>query len=128
MPGLTPPGQPHRSATQEHHAMPLFTVEVAGRPVLVFSEESRDSAQEILASLIGPDLLEFESDGMPVWDGAAPLLVRDADAVETVRWEQGLAEAREESAGDEDGPGDGDDFAVFLIDLDEEGEEADEEA
>src|SRR3954471_5900509 len=107
--------------------MLLFTVEVAERPVLVFSETSRDSAQEILASLIGPDLQEFESDGVPVWDGAAPLSVRDADPVETIRWEQGLEEARADSADEEDGPGDGDDFAVFLIDLDEEGEEEDEE-
>ncbi|TDH63353.1 hypothetical protein E2C06_05790 [Dankookia rubra] len=107
--------------------MPLFTVEVASRPVLVFSETSRDSAEEILASLIGPDLQEFESEGVPVWDGEAPLAVRDADPVETTRWEQGLAEAQEDSAGEEDGPGDGDDFAVFLIELDEEGEEADGE-
>ena len=107
--------------------MPLCTVEVAGRPVLVFSEASRESAQEILASLIGPDLQEFESDGVPVWDGEAPLTVRDANPVETTRWEQGLAEAQEDTAGDEDGPGDGDDFAVFLIDLDEEGEEEDGE-
>ena len=107
--------------------MPLFTVEVAGRPVLVFSEASQASAEEILASLIGPDLQEFECDGVPVWDGEAPLAVRDADPVETTRWEQGLAEAQEDSAGDPDGPGDGDDFAVFLIDLDEEGEEEDGE-
>ena len=107
--------------------MPLFTVEVAGRPVLVFSEASRDSAEEILASLIGPDLQEFESEGVAVWDGEAPLTVRDANPVETTRWEQGLAEAQEDSAGDEDGPGDGDDFAVFLIELDEEGEEEDGE-
>ena len=109
--------------------MPLFTVEVAGRPVLVFSETSRDAAQDILVSLIGPDLQEFESDGLPVWDGEAPLAVRDADPVETLRWEQGLAEAQEDGGGAEDGPGEGDDFAVFLIDLDEEGEEeGDEEA
>jgi hypothetical protein len=107
--------------------MSLFTVEVAGRPVLVFSEASRDSAEEILASLIGPDLQEFESEGVAVWDGEAPLTVRDANPVETTRWEQGLAEAQEDSAGDEDGPGDGDDFAVFLIELDEEGEEEDGE-
>jgi hypothetical protein len=107
--------------------MPLFTVEVADRPVLVFSEASRESAQDILASLIGPDLQEFESNGVPVWDGEAPLAVRDANPVETMRWEQGLEEARADSAGEEDGPGDGDDFAVFLIDLDEEGEDADDE-
>ena len=106
--------------------MPLFTVEVAGRPVIVFSEESRDSAQEVMVSLIGPDLQDFESEGTPVWDGTAPLLLRDADPVESLRWEQGLAEAKEES---EEEP-DGEDFAVFLIELDDEAEpeEDDEEA
>ena len=106
--------------------MPLVTVEVAGRPVIVFSEESRDSAQEVMVSLIGPDLQDFESEGAPVWDGTAPLLLRDADAVESLRWEQGLAEAKEES---EEEP-DGEDFAVFLIELDDEAEpeEDDEEA
>jgi hypothetical protein len=103
--------------------MPLFTVEVAGRPVIVFSEESRTSAEEILTSLIGPDLQDFTADGVPVWDGEAPLVLRDADPVESTRWEQGLAEAQE--AGD--GEADGEDFAVFLIDLDEEGEEEEDE-
>jgi hypothetical protein len=102
--------------------MPLFTVEVAGRPVIVFSEESRDSAQEVAQSLIGPDLQQFESDGAPVWDGTATLAVREADAVESTRWTQGLAEAQEETDGEQDG----EDFAVFLIELDEE--EDDEEA
>ena len=40
--------------------MALFTVEVAGRPVLVFSEEDRGAAEEHLVSSIGPDLLDFE--------------------------------------------------------------------
>ena len=95
--------------------MALFTVEVSGRPVLVFSEEDRGAAEELLASAIGPDLLDFEEGGRPVWDGEEELTVRDARPEEEARWEQGLAEARQD-----DGSGDADDesHAVFLIDVD----------
>ena len=103
--------------------MALFTVEVAGRPVLVFTEESRASADELVTSLIGPDLQEFEAGGEPVWDGEAELTVRDANPVETERWEQGFEDAKDGGAGQ-----DPDDFAVFLIELDEEDEDGDAEA
>ena len=94
--------------------MALFTVEVSGRPVLVFSEEDRGAAEELLASTIGPDLLDFEEDGRPVWDGEEELAVRAANPEEAARWEQGLADTRED-----DGSGEADDAdesqAVFLI-------------
>ena len=97
--------------------MALFTVEVAGRPVLVFSEEDRGAAEELLASSIGPDLLDFEEteDGRPVWDGEAEFTVRDARPEEEARWQQGLAEAMQD-----DGSGGADEksHAVFLIEVD----------
>ena len=95
--------------------MALFTVEVSGRPVLVFSEEDRGAAEELLASSIGPDLLDFEEDGRPVWDGEEELTVREARPEEAAHWEQGLAEARQD-----DGSGEADDesHAVFLIEVD----------
>ena len=97
--------------------MPLFTAEVAGRPVLVFSEEDRGAAEELLVSSIGPDLLDFEEaeEGRPVWDGEEELTVREARPEAAARWEQGLAEARRE-----DGSGEADDesHAVFLIEVD----------
>lgn len=106
--------------------MALFTVEVAGRPVLVFSEDSRDAAEELATSLIGPDLQEFESGGQPLWDGEAPLSVREADAEESARWQQGFDEAQDQDAAGDDP----EEFAVFLVDLDadDEDEEDDEEA
>jgi hypothetical protein len=103
--------------------MTLFTVEVAGRPVLVFAEETRESAEELLSTLIGPDLQEFESEGRPLWDGEAALAVREADAAETTRWEEGLADAQESGSIGEDA----DDFAFFLVELDEEEEDEDSE-
>ena len=67
--------------------MALFTVEVSGRPVLVFSEGNRRAAEELLASAIGPDLLDFEEEeGRPVWDGEEGLTVREAHPEEAARW------------------------------------------
>ena len=105
--------------------MALFTVEVSGRPVLVFSEEDRGAAEELLASAIGPDLLDFEEDGRPVWDGEEELTVREARPEEAARWEQGLTEAREDDgSGDEDGEDD-EGQAVFLIEAVDAGAEED---
>ena len=107
--------------------MALFTVEVAGRPVLVFSEEDRGAAEELLVSSIGPDLLDFEEaeEGRPVWDGEEELTVREARPEEAARWEQGLAEAREDDgSGDEDDEDD-EGQAVFLIEAVDAGAEED---
>ncbi len=96
--------------------MALFTVEVAGRPVLVFSEEGRGAAERLLVSSIGPDLLDFEEEeGRPVWDGEEELTVREARPEEAARWEQGLAEARED---DSSGEADEESHAVFLVEVD----------
>ncbi len=66
--------------------------------------------------VIGPDLLGFVEAGQPLWDGDMELLVREANPKEVTRWEQGFAEA-EESASREQDP---EDYAVFLVDVDEE--------
>ena len=104
--------------------MALFTVEVQGRPVLVFSEESQGAAETLVGTTIGPDLAEFEEDGEPVWDGEAELLVRDAEPAEAAQWEEGFAEAmRTDGAGEEDRTG----YAVFLIEVDGPIEEDDDD-
>ncbi len=101
--------------------MALFTVEVSGRPVLVFSEGSRRAAEELLASAIGPDLLDFEEEeGRPVWDGEEELTVREAHPEEAARWEQGLAEAKQDDGSGERAP---EGYAVFLIEVDADTEE-----
>ena len=108
--------------------MALFTVEVQGRPVLVFSEESQGAAETLVGSTIGPDLAEFEEDGEPVWDGEAELLVRDAEPAEAAQWEEGFAEAmRSDGAGEVERNG----YAVFLIEVDgpieEDGDDEEED-
>ncbi len=44
------------------------------------------------------------------------LLVREANPKEVTRWEQGFAEAEESASGEQDP----EDYAVFLVDVDEE--------
>ncbi len=107
--------------------MPLFTLEVSGRPVLVFSEDDRGAAEELATSSIGPDLLDFEEEGRPVWDGEEELSVREATSEEAARWEQGRAEAQQDAdAADGDDEGEGSDgFAVFLIEVVDAGAEED---
>ena len=103
--------------------MAPFTVEVSGRPAIALSEEGRAAAEELRASAIGPDLLDFEEEGgRPVWDGEEELTVREARPEEAARWEQGLAEAGEDGgSGDEDDEGQ----AVFLIEVVDAGAEED---
>ena len=99
--------------------MALFTVEVSGRPV-VFSDDDRARAEELVASAIGPELLVFEEAGTPVWDGEDELTVREAGPEEAARWERGLPGAqRRDGAGGRVPEG----YAVFLIEVDPDPEE-----
>ena len=100
--------------------MALFTVEVSGRPVIVFSDDDRARAEELVASTIGPELLVFEEAGTPVWDGEDELTVRGAVPEEVARWERGLPGAQRP-----DGPGEPvpEGYAVFLIEVDPDPEE-----
>jgi hypothetical protein len=98
--------------------MPLYVIEIAGEPILVFPEETLALAQEEAATgNVTEALQEFERDGKPVWDGEAPLIVREANEEETGHYETGFAEATEDGEiSDEDR----DEFAVFLIETDDE--------
>lgn len=100
--------------------MKLFTIEVAGRPLLVFPESDSGAAEELAVSSIGPDLLEFEADGEPLWDGEENLLVREAGPDEVSRWEQGFSAAK---AGSDAGEIEADGYAVLLVDVDTDEDE-----
>lgn len=105
--------------------MALFTVEVEGRPILVFSEEDREAAEDLVSSTIGPDLLDFEEDGSPVWDGEGELSVREADAAETAQWKAGFASSH--PLGDSETPEEEEGYAVFLIEVDPPEDEEEED-
>jgi len=97
--------------------MPLYVVEIDGRPVLAFPEESLELAeQEARDGDISEALQEFQIDGSPVWNGEAPLSIREAGADEAREFEDGFAEAVQAGEVAED---ERDEFAVFLVDADE---------
>jgi hypothetical protein len=97
--------------------MTLFTVEVQGRPVVVFAERDRDAAGEFVAKALAEGLAVFEHDGQPVWDGKSELFVREAHPEEATRWEAGFAQAlRDGDAGHEDRDNN---FGVWLIDTED---------
>lgn len=97
--------------------MPLYVIEIAGEPIVVFPEADLALAkQEAATGNVTEALQEFERDGHPVWDGEASLTVRDADADESALFEAGLAEAIED--GDITAE-ERDEFAVFLIETDD---------
>jgi hypothetical protein len=100
--------------------MNLFTIEVAGKAVLVFPEADRSTAETLAQEEIGPDLMEFAVAGEPLWDGETPLAVRAANPAETAQWTESLADVSRLDGGAE--PPDPDSYAVFLIDVDDEEE------
>jgi hypothetical protein len=105
--------------------MALFTIEVTGRPVMVFSSRDREAVAEVLAAAVSGDLAVRGPDGRPIWDGESQLVLREARPEEASRWEAGFARALRV----------GDSALVFLVavigpvdddDDDEEEEEEDE--
>ena len=97
--------------------MPLYVIEIKGEPILVFPEENLALAQDEAATgNVTEALQEFERDGAPIWDGEAPLTVRDASPEEITHYDAGFAEAMEDGEiSDEER----DEFAVFLIETDD---------
>jgi hypothetical protein len=83
---------PVRSGTRGA-PMTLFTVEVRGRPTLVFSSRDREAVGEVLAAAVSGDLAVLGRDGRPIWDGASQLALRQARPEEATRWQQGFARA-----------------------------------
>lgn len=97
--------------------MPLYVIEIGGEPILVFPEQTLALAEEEAATgNVTEALQEFERDGEPVWDGEAPLTVRDASEAEMAQYEAGFAEASEDGEVSEEDRGE---FAVFLIETDD---------
>ncbi|MBE9606752.1 hypothetical protein IAI18_17945 [Acetobacteraceae bacterium H6797] len=105
--------------------MNLYTLEAQDRAVLVFAEETEESARTLALEAIAEDLTILECDGQPVWDGESPLVVRAATKEEAEEWEADFAQAlEEEEVTEEERQG----YALFLIEVedaeDEEGDEA----
>lgn len=90
--------------------MDYFTVEIAGRPIACFRSENAEEADHFFrAEDFREDLTILKSEGNPLWDGAASLSLRKANAEER----QEVEHAYEF----DDGPDKdiADEFVVFLV-------------
>ncbi|WP_112663700.1 hypothetical protein [Microvirga flavescens] len=103
----------------------MFTLEIAGKAIAVTNADE-DQAQELFTSEgFKDDLVSFRSENKPLWDGSAALKVRRSLEDEIEAFDDILdsdEEFEEEEEEDEDGD-DGIDV-VFLVEIDEMGDDA----
>jgi hypothetical protein len=95
----------------------MFTVEIAGRAIAVTNADEEQARELIESEEFREDLSSIHSDGKPIWDGKAKLVLRAATLDEEEEFEDA-----EDPDGDEDLE-EGEPSVVFLIDIDEEDDE-----
>jgi hypothetical protein len=102
----------------------MFTLEINGK-ALVVTNADEDSARALLESEeFKQDLQSFTSDGLPLWDGTATLMIRPASEDEVEAFDEALDDEDYEEEGPEADNDDDDDEEpidiVFLVEIDEE--------
>ena len=94
----------------------MFTLEAAGKPIAI-TDASEDEARELFESeVFKEELMELETGGVPVWDGAASLMIRPATRQEIAEFENAPLQPGEDV--DPESP-----MIMFLIDIDEPSED-----
>jgi hypothetical protein len=97
----------------------IFVLEIKGTAILAFEADDMDDARAYAEnSEEREDLTEFTSNGVPLWNGTDEIGVRPASDAEAAHFE----EQREEDWEGEP-HADAEDFAVFLVEVDEPEEE-----
>jgi hypothetical protein len=83
--------------------VPIFVVEVGGRPVVAFNENlSREADAFVLSAPLRDNLLTRKRRGAPLWDGKAEIKVRDAATAERTVWQTSQAEAIKSGEADDE--------------------------
>ena len=100
----------------------MYTLEVAGKPVVIINAGSLDEADAIFHSdWFRRDLMAFETeDGDDLWNGSDELSVRQALPDEIARFEVHQAKALRNEGADHSAP-----YAVFLITVSDATDELD---
>jgi hypothetical protein len=74
--------------------MKVFVVEVEGRAVAAFNDESSPEAVHFaLDGALASDLMTLIHDGKPLWDGSSEMAVRDAFPDEQQKWRASQVQA-----------------------------------
>ena len=100
-----------------------YAAVINGRPVAAFHALDSDEAQTFVSEGAFPDdLLSLEdSDGNPIWDGETVISVRPATKEESKKLND--ARSADSTAGDDQD----DEYVIFLIEVQDPTDDADEE-
>jgi hypothetical protein len=97
----------------------IFVLQIKGTGILAFDADSLEDAQAVADDVEErEDLTELTSNGAPLWNGKDAISVRVATAAEAALFE----EQRDEDWNEEPHT-DREDFAVYLVPLDEPDED-----
>ena len=103
----------------------MYTLDIAGKPLPITDADEAQSRELFNSDAFKEDIAAMESDGKPLWDGKAPLVIRPSSKEETENFEQALDEGDEDEDDAEDGL-DEDEVGInvlFLVPVDEYDEE-----
>ena len=105
----------------------MFTLEIDGTAIVVTNAAEAEARELLESEDFKEDLRTLTVDGRPLWDGTAPLTIRPASEDEIDAFDEAL---EDESYEDEDSTDDDDEAidVVFLVDIDETGEDEDDAA
>jgi hypothetical protein len=79
----------------------MQTLEIAGRPIAAIESPASEAEEWFLGDASKKDLICLvDSDGAPLWDGKAKMIVRNSSAEEISKWEAGFAHALSYGAAD----------------------------
>ena len=96
----------------------MLTIEIGGIPIAVTNVDEAQAREVFESAEFKRDLMIMNSDGMPLWDGKAPLTVRSA-----FRHEVALIETADEVFDMDDEAGEDYVFVTFLMPIDHDHEE-----
>lgn len=91
--------------------MTVYVAEIAGRGVVAFEAADESAATARLADkAFQRDLIVFQNEGRPLWDGVSEIRLRDTLPKEAAAWQAGRA-----APGEPDEPDGQESRRVFLI-------------
>ena len=105
----------------------MFTLRINGRAIAVTDAGEAEAHDLLSSSDFKEDLTSLESEGRPLWDGAAPLTIQRATDDEIETFQAAMEEDDEDGEDEPDEEGRDEDLAniVFLVSIDEDAEEDD---
>jgi hypothetical protein len=83
--------------------MAIYAAQVSGSVVAIFNAlDADDAAEYVRTHPFQSNLADVERGGLPAWDGADPIAVREAKPDERHIWQRAWADAERSEGVDED--------------------------